>query len=105
MRNKDNLKYLLYALVFLLFFYAEKRLGISPFAIGLFMAAVYSKQNILFLAPIYIICGICVSPTLTQLAYLAAPVFIVTWFSHSLQAQKGGGAAGNKPLYFCFADS
>jgi stage II sporulation protein E len=78
MRNKDNLKYLLYALVFLLFFYAEKRLGISPFAIGLFMAAVYSKQNILFLAPIYIICGICVSPTLTQLAYLAAPVFIVT---------------------------
>ena len=77
MRNKENLKYLLYALVFALLFYAEKRLGISPFAIGLFMAAVYSKQNILFLAPIYIICGVAVEPSLMQLLYCATPVAIV----------------------------
>ncbi len=77
MRNRENLKYLLYALVFTLFFYAEKRLGISPFAIGLFMAAVYSKQNILFLAPIYIICGVAIAPSLMQLLYCSAPVAIV----------------------------
>lgn len=77
MRNRENLKYLLYALVFALFFYAEKRLGISPFAIGLFMAAVYSKQNILFLAPIYLICGIAITPSLTQLLYCATPIAIV----------------------------
>lgn len=77
MRYKENIKYLLYTLLFLLFFYTEKRLGISPFAIGLFMGAVYSKQNILILAPIYVICGIIISPTLIQLIYLLTPVAIV----------------------------
>ena len=76
--RKDNFKYIIYALIFLLFFYAEKSLGIRPFALGFFMALVYSKQNILFLAPIYMICGLAISPTLMQLIIVTSPVIIVT---------------------------
>ena len=78
MQKKENIKYIIYALIFLLFFYAEERLGIRPFAIGMFMALIYSKQNILFLAPIYLICGLAINPSLMQLIYVISPVIIVS---------------------------
>jgi Serine/threonine protein phosphatase len=81
---KSVLKYAAYFLLLLLLSSTETSFGARPFALGLFVALVYARQNILVLTPLYIAAAVIAEPQwMTLLASVIPPaVFVTAYFVH-----------------------
>ncbi|HPO53591.1 MAG TPA: SpoIIE family protein phosphatase [Clostridia bacterium] len=84
MKVKQILKYFIFFLAFCFYFYTERVVGVRPFAIALFMALVYCRQNVLILTPLYIGAAMIASPTLPNLFIALTPcvVIAIAYFVH-----------------------
>ncbi|MDD4316102.1 MAG: SpoIIE family protein phosphatase [Clostridia bacterium] len=82
--NKKPILYTSYFVIFLLLFFAEKNMGIRPFALGFFMALLFCRQNILVLCPLYAVASMLVSPTAINLVFALCPcaVTLSAYFLH-----------------------
>ncbi|MGN0796206.1 MAG: SpoIIE family protein phosphatase [Christensenellales bacterium] len=81
-RNRINitpfavLKYAAFFLSFV-FFSRATLFEFSPFALGLFVGLVYSRQNILILTPLYVLASLTMSFNLYTLLYTTVPAIIL----------------------------
>lgn len=77
-------KYLVYLMLFLLLTNTKTIHGLRPFGLGLFVALVYSRQNILVLAPMYIVASIIANPSWAGVVLSAVPavVFTIAYWLH-----------------------
>lgn len=88
MRKKPNFaaaaKYVSYLLLFALTAHAQTRHGLMPFALGLFVALVYSKENIWLLAPLYLLGSFAGGVSWQNLVVAASPplVLAAAYFVH-----------------------
>ena len=84
MKVKQILKYFIFFLAFCFYFYTERVVGVRPFAIALFMALVYCRQNVLILTPLYIGAAMIASSTLPNLFIALTPcvVIAIAYFVH-----------------------
>lgn len=77
MKAKSFLKYAVYFLLFTGYFFLESRIGVRPFAIAVFMALVYCRENILILVPLYMAAAAIAAPSIEMLIISAAPCVVV----------------------------
>ncbi|MDR3216657.1 MAG: SpoIIE family protein phosphatase [Clostridiaceae bacterium] len=88
MRKKLNvktiLKYAVYFSLFVLLFHAETKNGLKPFALGLFVALVYSRENLLSVSPLYIVAALTADFSWQATVCAAAPALIlgIAYFAH-----------------------
>jgi stage II sporulation protein E len=84
MKAKQIIKYVWIFLCFSFYFYLESKVGIRAFAIALFMALVYCRQNVLILAPLYLAAAMLAAPSLDNFILAAAPcvVIVTAYFIH-----------------------
>lgn len=75
---KTVIKYSLYFALLALFCNATTPHGLKPFGLGLFVALVYARQNILILAPMYMAAAVLSEPSWLTLAAAAIPPVILT---------------------------
>lgn len=84
MKTKLIIRYTVFFLCFCFYFYMESITGVRPFAIALFMALVYCRQNVLILTPLYIGAAMIAAPTLSNLLIAATPCAVIAaaYFVH-----------------------
>lgn len=90
MKRKKILLHILYFVIFVLFFLAEKQLGIRPFSLAFFMALVYCRQNALVLCPSFAIASMIITPTITNLIFALLPcaIILLAHFAHYKSKRK-----------------
>lgn len=84
LKLKAIIKYAIYFLLLIMLADTTTVHGLRPFGLGLFVALVYSRQNILVLAPMYVIASVIAEPTLTSVISGAVPavIFVVAYWLH-----------------------
>ncbi len=82
--KKNVIKYLSYALTFVLLGFLEGRTGLKSFSIPFFFALVFLKQNVLVIAPLLLVSGIAFNFNLWSLLFYGTPIVItlVALFIH-----------------------
>lgn len=68
--------YTFYAAAIFVFAAAEATLPLRPFALGFFMALVYSRRNVIILAPVYVAAALVFDFSAASAVYAAAPVVV-----------------------------
>ncbi len=88
--KRKKLLHIVYFIVFILFFIAEKQLGIRPFSLAFFMALVYCRQNTLILCPSFAIASMIITPTLQNLIFALLPcaIILLAHFAHYKSKKK-----------------
>lgn len=76
-RSKDYIRLFLYFVLFIILGMAEIFNGIHPFYIGLFVALVYCRQNMLLLAPLYIVAMLITDFSWQTFVLAISPVLII----------------------------
>lgn len=69
--------YFFYAAALFVFAAAESTLPVRPFALGFFLALVYSRQNVIILAPLYAAAAIVFDFSVASAVYASVPVVVV----------------------------
>lgn len=69
--------YFFYAAALFAFSAAESTLPVRPFALGFFLALVYSRQNVIILAPVYAVAAIVFDFSVASAVYATVPVAVV----------------------------
>lgn len=84
MKAKQIARYAVFFVCFCFYFYMESKVGVRAFAVALFMALVYCRQNVLILAPLYLAAAMLAAPTIDNLILAATPcvVIVTAYFVH-----------------------
>ncbi len=93
---RDITKYLIYAFLLFMTTYAHTAGGIRPFGLGLFVALIFARQNLIILAPVYIAACIHADPTWQSAVIGITPAFIfpAAYFINGKLNKKLGLTAG-----------
>lgn len=70
------IKYALYSIAFAFLHFVEWKMGVYGFSTALFFALVFSKQNVVVIAPLYAITGIAFNLSLWGALYLLSPILV-----------------------------
>lgn len=74
---KECLRYLVFFAMFYLFSMAKSQNGLAPFNVGLLAALIFCKENVLLLAPLYVLAQFAASPSLNTFLVALLPPLIM----------------------------
>ncbi|MEG2456186.1 MAG: hypothetical protein RSB08_00015, partial [Clostridia bacterium] len=78
------IKYATYFILLVLLCRATTAHGLKPFGLGMFVALIYARQNILALAPMFIVATVISAPSFASVIVASVPsiIFVTAYFIH-----------------------